>query len=85
MRRRSRGVQAECAGQGSEMKSQRRQVRGVGDKRMSGNEQVRREIQSFLQALHSYPERFSQDPGITFEEHRSSLIALVPTEPRRHD
>jgi hypothetical protein len=62
------------------MKSKRRQAR-VGDQRLSGNEQVRREIQSFLRALHSYPERFSKDPGITFEEHCSSLVAQ--TDPRR--
>jgi len=54
----------------------------VGDQRLSGNEQVRREIQSFLRALHSYPERFSKDPGITFEEYCSSLVALQ-TDPRR--
>lgn len=83
MLRRSRECRQGCAGQGAlEMKSQRRQVR-VGDKRLSGNEQVRREMQSFLRALHSYPERFSKDPGITFEEHRSSLVALLQTYPRR--
>ncbi len=65
-----------------EMKSKRRQVR-VGDQRLSGNEQVRREIQSFLRALHSYPERFARDPDITFEEHRSSLLVVIQTDHRR--
>jgi len=51
----------------------------VGDQRLQRNEQVRREIQSFLRALHSYPKRFSKDPGVTFEEHRSTL----PADPRR--
>jgi hypothetical protein len=37
-------------------------------------EQVREEIESFLRALNSYPESFSQDPGISFEQHHS-LIA----------
>jgi hypothetical protein len=64
------------------MKSKRRQV-GVGDQRLLGNEQVRREIESFLRALHSYPERFSKDPGISFEEHRSSLLVLAKTQARR--
>jgi hypothetical protein len=37
------------------------------------NRQARREIQSYLQALGSYPERFSRDPGVTFEQHLSGL------------
>jgi len=63
------------------MKSERRQVQG-GDRRLQENEQVRREIRSFLRALHSYPERFARDPDITFEEYRSSLLTLAPAEPR---
>jgi hypothetical protein len=37
------------------------------------NRQARREIQSFLRALGSYPERFSRDPDVTFEQHLSGL------------
>ena len=40
---------------------------------MSRDEQVRSEIQSFLQALDSYPDRFSREPKISFEQHRRSL------------
>jgi hypothetical protein len=43
---------------------------------VSGNEQVRVEIQTFLAALNSYPERFAVNPGITFEEHCTSLMAF---------
>lgn len=50
---------------------------------MSANEQVRIEIQSFLLALDSYPERFAQSPGISFEEHRSSLVEAAAPAPRR--
>ncbi len=50
---------------------------------MSGNEQVRREIQSFLQALNSYPDRVAQNPGVTFEEHCSGTVRTAKTEPRR--
>ena len=64
------------------MKSNRDPVR-MGNYRLQGNEQVRREIQSFLRALDSYPKRFSKDPDITFEEHRSSLAVLIPADPRR--
>jgi hypothetical protein len=48
---------------------------------MSGNEQVRVEIETFLQALNSYPERFAADPQITFEEHRASLMLPGRTTP----
>jgi hypothetical protein len=63
------------------MKSKTRQAR-VGDKRLS-NEQVRREIQSFLHALKSYPGRFARDPGVTFEEHHGGLVRAASTVSRR--
>lgn len=37
------------------------------------NRQAHSEIQSFLQALHSYPDRFSREPDVSFEQHMSSL------------
>ena len=46
----------------------------VGEDAVAANERVRSEIRIFLEALDSYPERFAQDPDISFEEHRSSLI-----------
>ena len=42
---------------------------------MSGNEQVRVEIQTFLQALASYADRVASDPALTFEEYHVSLMA----------
>ena len=48
---------------------------------MSGNEQVRAEIELFLEALNSYPERFAANPQITFEEHRASLMLPNRTTP----
>ena len=38
------------------------------------NEQVLQEMQAFLRALESYPDRFASDPTVTFEQHRSNLI-----------
>lgn len=64
------------------MKAKMRQLR-VGEIPVSSNEQVLVEIQSFLQALDSYPERFAQQPGISFEEHRCCLAQAVETQPRR--
>jgi len=58
-------------------------MRELTDKRPSGNEDVRREIASFLRALHSYPERFARNPGISFEEHRSAIIRSGKPEHRR--
>ena len=64
------------------MKAERRQERAAAS-RLSGNEQVRREMQSFLRALHSYPERFAKDPGISFEEHCSELVTRNKIDSRR--
>ena len=41
---------------------------------MSGNEQVRAEMQTFLLALTSYADRVAHDPKVTFEEHHVSLM-----------
>ena len=58
----------------NEMKSKMRQL-PMGENRLSNDEQVRIEIQTFLLALNSYPDRFSKDPKITFEKHCSSLAS----------
>jgi hypothetical protein len=36
---------------------------------------VRREIDNFLLALHSYPERFANDPCLSFEDYLYSIMA----------
>jgi hypothetical protein len=41
------------------------------------NEQVLQEIEAFLRALESYPDRFASDPTVTFEQHRSNLIPVA--------
>jgi hypothetical protein len=46
---------------------------------------VRREIENFLRALHSYPERFARDPRVTFEEHHGGLVRAAMTESRRRE
>ena len=57
----------------------------AGRSPVTGNDQVRIEIQSFLQALRSYPERFARNPRLTFEEHCSGLAQTAKAEPRRRD
>ena len=54
----------------------------VGDNQLSGNEQVRIEMQIFLHALNSYPERFARNPRISFEEYCGGLVQSAKTEPR---
>lgn len=46
---------------------------------MPENERVRTEIETFLQALTTYPQRFAVNPQISFEEHRASLILAAPS------
>ena len=71
------------AGRGElEMRSKTRHLRAE-DKRRAGNEQVRREIQSFLRALHSYPDRFVKDPSISFEQHRRGFGRAASAATRR--
>src|SRR5579863_5860436 len=55
----------------------------TANQRLSGNEQVRREIQSFLRALRSYPDRFAKEPHITFEQHRGGLTRAASEVSRR--
>jgi len=47
---------------------------------LSGDEQVLFEIQSFLEALQSYPARATKEPGITFEQHLYGLVAPCPRD-----
>ncbi len=41
------------------------------------------DMKLFLLALHSYPERFQHQPGITFEQHFWSLAAAAQPALRR--
>ena len=44
---------------------------------MQTNETVRVEMQTFLAALVTYPDRFAVNPRISFEQHRISLIVAA--------
>jgi hypothetical protein len=37
--------------------------------------EVRREIENFLRALSSYPDRFARDPYLSFEQHLFSIAS----------
>jgi hypothetical protein len=47
------------------------------------NRQAFEEIQEFLRAVESYPERVAKEPTITFRRHLSSLIAAPQDDARR--
>jgi hypothetical protein len=49
------------------------------------NEQVLMEVQSFLQALASYPDRFAKEPKLSFEQHLCSLVTATQNESRRRN
>lgn len=51
------------------------------------NEQASEEIQKFLRALDSYPDRVAKEPSLSFQRHLSSLFKTPRQkndEPRRH-
>jgi hypothetical protein len=51
----------------------------------SADEQVRAEIQRYLQALASYPDRFAQDPEISFRKHLRNVVVAGRPLPRRRN
>jgi hypothetical protein len=47
-------------------------IRSIG--KVQTNETVRAEMQAFLVALSSYPDRFAANPRISFQQHWGSLM-----------
>jgi hypothetical protein len=47
---------------------------GVADTRPD----AQREIDSFLRALDSYPDRFAREPYLSFQQHLSSIVTAAP-------
>lgn len=80
-----RAVAQEMRTQQSGRPATRAQIMEAGENRLTGNDHVRIEMRSFLQALRSYPERFASNPRLTFEEHCSGLVQTAKAEPRRRD
>jgi hypothetical protein len=49
------------------------------------NAQVLDEIQKFLRAVDSYPDRVAKEPGLSFRRHLSNIFAASSNaRPRRH-
>jgi len=47
------------------------------------DEEAQREIQSFLQAIRTYPDRFAQEPHLSFEQHFFRVAAEQPAFSRK--
>jgi hypothetical protein len=58
-----------------EMKTSRRRPVGSVVSSAGREREVQREIENFLRALSSYPDRFARDPRLSFERHLFSLAA----------
>ena len=45
--------------------------------------EAKREIRTFLKAMHSYAERLRQQPNLSFQEHFSSMYRMPHEQERR--
>lgn len=57
------------------MKSRKQRPVLVGTSEAGREREVQREIETFLQALSSYPERFAREPYLSFEQHLFRITA----------
>jgi hypothetical protein len=46
---------------------------------------VHQEIDNFLRALSSYPDRFAREPDLSFQQHLSSIVAADHPQSSSHD
>jgi len=60
-----------------DVKSGRRRPMASASSGAVRRREVRREIENFLQALNSYPDRFARNPCISFEQHLFSIASQV--------
>ena len=44
--------------------------------------EVNQEIDSFLRAVRSYPERFAREPYLSFQQHLSSIVTAAHSRSR---
>jgi len=47
--------------------------------------EVQQEIDSFLRAVSSYPDRFAREPYLSFQQHLSSIVTATHTPGTRED
>ncbi len=61
------------------MKTQKYQPESLSVAETIRRREVQQEIDNYLLALSSYPERFADDPYVSFEQHLYSMIAAGQT------
>lgn len=57
------------------MKSRKQRPALVGLSDAARDQEVQQEIEAFLQALSSYPDRFAREPYLSFEQHLFRITA----------
>jgi hypothetical protein len=57
------------------MKTQKYQPENLSVAETIRRQEVQQEIDNYLLALSSYPERFADDPYVSFEQHLYSMMA----------
>jgi hypothetical protein len=57
------------------MKTSKHRSATLGTANARREREVRREIETFFEALSSYPDRFARNPYLSFEQHLFSIAA----------
>jgi len=56
------------------MKTKKHHATDVYVAKSTREHEAQQEIDSFLRALHSYPDRFAREPYLSFQQHLSSIV-----------
>lgn len=59
------------------MRTKKYHATGLCEGDSTREQEVQEEIDSFLRALRSYPDRFAREPYLSFQQHLSSLGAAA--------
>jgi len=60
------------------MKIKRHQATDLRVPGVERDNEVQREIASFLRAVNSYPDRFAREPYLSFQQHLSNIVTAEP-------
>jgi hypothetical protein len=59
------------------MRTKKNQATDLREGNATREHEVQREIDSFLRALRSYPDRFTREPHLSFQQHLSSIVTAA--------
>ena len=60
------------------MKIKRHQATDLRVSDVERENEVQREIDSFIRAVNSYPDRFAREPYLSFQQHLSNIVTAEP-------